>query len=211
MTSPCIAILGSGPMGIGIATHLARHGHQVLLIYPSVEQLAEVPAMARTILAELAAAGRFAPERAAATLARLRTSVRLKDVAEARLLIETLPERIDLKRALYAELERIVDAEAVIASNTGGLSPDRLAEGMRHPGRLLIAHFRSAPHRIPLVEIVPGRLTRAEHLAYVQTLLAGANLEVMVPDGARAEVAGSCLPPDPAPRKNRPVPDRPAG
>ncbi|ACO81235.1 hydroxybutyryl-CoA dehydrogenase [Azotobacter vinelandii CA] len=207
MTSPCIAILGSGSMGVGIATHLARHGHEVLLIYPSMEQLAEVLAMARSILAGLVEAGRFAPEQVAATLARLRTSTRLKDVAGVRLLIETLPERIELKRALYAELERIVDAEAVIASDTGGLSPERLAEGMRHPGRLLIAHFRSPPHRVPLVAVVAGRQTRSEHLAYVRTLLAGTNLEVVVvPDGA-----ADCLSPGPArSREWRAEPERPA-
>lgn len=194
MSSPSIAILGSDPRGIGIATHFARHGHEVLLFYPSAEQLAGVPAAARAILTELADAGRFERERTAATLARLATSMRLKDVAGVWLLIETLPERLELKRALYAELERIVDAEAVIASNTRDLSPDRLAENMRHPGRLLIVHFQSPPHLIPLVEVVPGRLTRAEHLERVRALLAGMALEVMVLDKAIPEAAAPGAP-----------------
>ncbi|MFC0710927.1 3-hydroxyacyl-CoA dehydrogenase NAD-binding domain-containing protein [Azorhizophilus paspali] len=68
------------------------------------------------------------------------------------------------------------DAEAVVAGDSGGLAPEWLAEGMRHPGRLLIAHFCSPPHRVPLVAVVAGRQTRGEHLAYVRTLLAGTNL-----------------------------------
>jgi len=193
MTASPLVILGAGLMGIGIATHFARHGHRVLLRDPSAERLAEVPAVARGILAELADAGRFDRALTEATLARLATTARLEKVAGARLLIEAIPERLDLKRALYAELERLVDAEAIIASNTSGLPPDALAEGMRHPERLLIAHFWNPPHLIPLVEIVPGSATRAGHLEGVRALLAGMELEAVVLDKAIPGFVGNRL------------------
>ncbi|MDV7211665.1 3-hydroxyacyl-CoA dehydrogenase family protein [Azotobacter beijerinckii] len=193
MTASPLVILGAGLMGIGIATHFARHGHRVLLRDPSAERLAEVPAVARSILAELADAGRFDRALTEATLARLATTARLEEVAGARLLIEAIPERLDFKRALYAELERLVDAEAIIASNTSGLPPDALAEGMRHPERLLIAHFWNPPHLIPLVEIVPGSATRAGHLEDVRALLAGMELEAVVLDKAIPGFVGNRL------------------
>ncbi|SFB04049.1 3-hydroxyacyl-CoA dehydrogenase family protein [Azotobacter beijerinckii] len=193
MTASPLVILGAGLMGIGIATHFARHGHRVLLRDPSAERLAEVPVVAGSILAELADAGRFDRAQTEATLARLATTARLEEVAGARLLIEAIPERLDLKRALYAELERFVDAEAIIASNTSGLPPDDLAEGMRHPERLLIAHFWNPPHLIPLVEIVPGSATRAGHLEGVRALLAGMELEAVVLDKAIPGFVGNRL------------------
>ncbi|SEQ60045.1 3-hydroxybutyryl-CoA dehydrogenase [Azotobacter beijerinckii] len=193
MTASPFVILGAGLMGIGIATHFARHGHAVLLRDPSAQRLAEVPVVARGILTELADAGRFDRSLTEATLARLATTARLEEVAGARLLIEAIPERLDLKRALYAELERLVDAEAIIASNTSGLPPDALAEGMHHPERLLIAHFWNPPHLIPLVEIVPGSATRAEHLESVRALLAGMELEAVVLDKAIPGFVGNRL------------------
>lgn len=193
MTASPLVILGAGLMGIGIATHFARHGHRVLLRDPSAERLAEVPAVARSILSELADAGHFDRALTEATLARLATTARLEAVAGARLLIEAIPERLELKRALYAELERLVDAEAIIASNTSGLPPDALAEGMRHPERLLIAHFWNPPHLIPLVEIVPGSATRAGYLAHVEALLAGMELEAVVLDKAIPGFVGNRL------------------
>ena len=97
-------------------------------------------------------------------LSRLSGTTALGDLADATLLIEAIPERLALKHALYRELETLIADEAIIASNTSGLPPDRLAQGMRHPERLLIAHFWHPPHFIPLVEVVPGSAT-LPHLA----------------------------------------------
>ncbi|MBB3102607.1 3-hydroxyacyl-CoA dehydrogenase family protein [Azomonas macrocytogenes] len=193
MTSASLVILGAGLMGVGIATHFARHGHSVLLYDPSPERLAEVADEAQAILAELADADQFDHVQTNEVLARLRTTQQLTDVARARLLIEAIPERLELKRALYAELERSIAADAIIASNTSGLLPDALAEGMQHPERLLITHFWNPPHLIPLVEIVPGSRTRAEHLEQVRALLAGLELEAVVLDKACPGFIGNRL------------------
>ncbi len=112
--------------------------------------------------------------------------------ADATLLIEAIPERLALKHALYAELETLIADEAIIASNTSGLPPDRLAQGMRLPERLLIAHFWHPPHLIPLVEVVPGSAT-LPHLArrcerLLRRLRAGGG-------GAQPRRAGLCRQP----------------
>ncbi|WP_126535502.1 3-hydroxyacyl-CoA dehydrogenase family protein [Aerosticca soli] len=193
MQLPSTAILGAGLMGIGIAVHVARHGHGVRLFDPDPARLQAIPAAARGILAELADAGRFDPQDTDAVLARLDTAERLADVADAGWLIEAVPERLPLKQALYAELEALIDAGAIIASNTSGLPPDELAARMRHPERLLIAHFWNPPHVIPLVELVPGSATDRALLEQVRGWLDGMQLEAVVLEKAVPGFIGNRL------------------
>lgn len=173
------AVVGAGLMGVGIALAFARAGKSVLLIDTDLRRLAAVDGAAAEILGELAGAGQFDPDAAQETLARIDTSTALVSVAGCGLIIEAIPERLALKHALYASLEEIIDPGAVIASNTSGLTPDSLAQNMRHPERLLIAHFWHPPHFIPLVEIVPGSATDPAHADAVQQLLASMSLEAV--------------------------------
>ncbi|MEN4169248.1 3-hydroxyacyl-CoA dehydrogenase family protein [Serratia marcescens] len=193
MQSSDYAVLGAGLMGVGIATHFIRHGHEVLLYDPDPQRLAEAPAVASGILAELSDVGQFAHTERGAALARLRVTGDLNAVARARLLIEAIPERLELKHALYEQLEGLIADDAVIASNTSGLPPDELAARMTHPQRLLIAHFWHPPHLIPLVEIVPGSATEPRHLAAVQALLGEMALEAVLLERAAPGFVGNRL------------------
>lgn len=193
MQSSDYAVLGAGLMGVGIATHFIRHGHEVLLYDPDPQRLAEAPAVASGILAELSDVGQFDNDERDAALARLRVTGDLNAVARARLLIEAIPERLELKHALYEQLEGLIADDAVIASNTSGLPPDELAARMTHPQRLLIAHFWHPPHLIPLVEIVPGRATEPHHLAAVQALLGEMALEAVLLERAAPGFVGNRL------------------
>lgn len=193
MQSSDYAVLGAGLMGVGIATHFIRHGHEVLLYDPDPQRLAEATVVASGILAELSDVGQFDNDERDAALARLRVTGDLNDVARARLLIEAIPERLELKHALYEQLEGLIADDAVIASNTSGLPPDELAARMTHPQRLLIAHFWHPPHLIPLVEIVPGRATDPRHLAAVQVLLVGMALEAVLLERAAPGFVGNRL------------------
>ncbi|HFD2063634.1 TPA: 3-hydroxyacyl-CoA dehydrogenase family protein [Serratia marcescens] len=193
MQSSDYAVLGAGLMGVGIATHFIRHGHEVMLYDPDPQRLAEAPAVASGILAELSDVGQFDRDERDAALARLRVTGDLNDVARARLLIEAIPERLELKHALYEQLEGLIADDAVIASNTSGLPPDELAARMTHPQRLLIAHFWHPPHLIPLVEIVPGRATDPRHLVAVQALLGGMALEAVLLERAAPGFVGNRL------------------
>lgn len=177
--TPRDAVIGAGLMGVGIALCFARAGKPVLLVDTDPQRLAAVPGAAREILDELIDAGQFAAERMDETLALLAVTPRLADAGACERVIEAIPERLSLKHALYAELEALLAPDAVIASNTSGLTPDSLAEHMQHPERLLIAHFWHPPHFIPLVEIVPGSATEERHMADVQQLLAGMGLEAV--------------------------------
>ena len=193
MYKPTLAVLGAGLMGIGIACHFARHGHRVRLYDTDPTRLAEVPAVAAAILHELQESGQFDAVHQQAVLARLAGTTSLSDLAESTLLIEAIPERLPLKHALYAQLETLIADDAIIASNTSGLPPDSLAAGMRHPQRLLIAHFWHPPHFIPLVEVVPGSATRPELPALVSDFFTRAALEAVVLQRAAPGFVGNRL------------------
>ena len=193
MQSSDYAVLGAGLMGVGIATHFIRHGHEVLLYDPDPQRRVEAPAVASGILAELSDVGHFDNYERDAALVRLRVTGDLNAVARARLLIEAIPERLELKHALYEQLEGLIADDAVIASNTSGLPPDELAARMTHPQRLLIAHFWHPPHLIPLVELVPGSATEPRHLASVQALLGEMDLEAVLLERAAPGFVGNRL------------------
>ncbi len=157
MKSKHICVLGAGLMGVGIATHFVRYGHDVWLYDTDSNRIADIGAVASGILDELIATEQFPKNDKEQAVSRLHGTTSLHDIAACGLLIEAIPERLELKHALYAQLEALIAPEAVIASNTSGLPPDALAEKLAHPERLLIAHFWHPPHFIPLVEIVPAR------------------------------------------------------
>ena len=156
-----VGIVGGGLMGIGIATRFALAGFATTVIETEPARAAAIDAGADEILAQLAEAGRIDAAGRAAALARLRVAHALDALAGAGIVVEAIPESLEAKHGLYARLEAILGADALIASNTSGFPPDALAAPLRHPERLLVAHFWNPPHLIPLVEVVPGSATDA--------------------------------------------------
>lgn len=193
MKNKQICVLGAGLMGVGIATHFARFGHDIWLYDTDSSRIAEISLIASGIVDELIATEQFALSEKASVMNRLHGTTSLQDIAACGLLIEAIPERLELKHALYAQLEELIAPEAVIASNTSGLPPDALAEKLTYPERLLIAHFWNPPHFIPLVEIVPGTATKAEYLHELQQLLLSMQLEAVVLDRAAPGFVGNRL------------------
>lgn len=193
MQNNSICVLGAGLMGVGIATHFARFGHDIWLYDTDSSRIAEINLIASAIVDELIATEQFALNEKASVMNRLHGTTSLQDIAACGLLIEAIPERLELKHALYAQLEELIAPEAVIASNTSGLPPDALAEKLAHPERLLIAHFWNPPHFIPLVEIVPGTATKEEYLHELQQLLLSMQLEAVVLDRAAPGFVGNRL------------------
>ena len=178
MQSKPVCVLGAGLMGVGIATHFARYGHDVWLYDTDSSRIAEISAVASGILDELITAEQFAVDEKDQVVSRLHGTTSLPEIAACGLLIEAIPERLELKHALYAQLEDLIAPEAVIASNTSGL---------------LIAHFWHPPHFIPLVEIVPGTATKAEYLRELQQWLLSMQLEAVVLDRAAPGFVGNRL------------------
>ncbi|MDR7234285.1 3-hydroxyacyl-CoA dehydrogenase family protein [Agrococcus sp. BE272] len=149
--SEVVAVLGAGVMGAGIARVLARAGHEV-----------------RVFDVDPAAAARAADSAGASAHDSVASAVE-----GATLVLEAAPERLELKRALLAEVEA-ANADAVIASNTSSIGADALAAGMRDPSRLVIAHFFNPADTVPLVEVVPGPATPPETVERMVALLTAA-------------------------------------
>lgn len=188
-----ISVIGAGLMGAGIATHFARYGHPVWLYDTDEVRITEVKVVASSILDELIATEQFSENDKKQVIQRLYGTTHLKDISSSNLIIEAIPERLELKHSLYAQLEQCIAPDAIIASNTSGLLPDDLAVNLNHPERLLIAHFWNPPHFIPLVEIVPSSTTKLEYLHDLQQLLVSMQLEAVVLERAAPGFVGNRL------------------
>jgi 3-hydroxyacyl-CoA dehydrogenase len=95
-------------------------------------------------------------------------------VATASYVQENGPELLDVKRAIFADLECIAPAGAILASSTSALDMTEIAQGLRSPSRCIVAHPVNPPHVIPVVEIVPGRETAADTVQRTIAILTAA-------------------------------------
>lgn len=151
----CVAIVGSGAMGRGIAQIAAAAGHRVRLTDARPGAAAEAASAVAGQFARLAEKGRMTAEAASAASARL-IPCELKDLADAAVVVEAIVEDLDVKISLFKELEAIVAENAILASNTSSLSVTAIAAGCRLPGRVAGFHFFNPVPLMKLVEVIPG-------------------------------------------------------
>ncbi len=165
-----VAVVGAGTMGNGIAHVFAQYGHPVTLIDVDRERLA---AAVKTIGANLdrqIKKGALPEEARAQTLDRIATADSLGAAADARLAVEAVPERLELKLPLFARLAELLPEEAIVASNTSSISITLLAAGTRRPDRVIGMHFMNPVPVMKLVEVIRGLATSDETAAAVMAL-----------------------------------------
>jgi len=160
-----IGVLGAGTMGSGIAQLAARSGARTLLHDPIPEALERGLARAHDGLEKEAARGKLSKEEAAASAKRLQTVDALEAFAPCELVIEAVPERMDLKHELYARLSQIVSAECVLASNTSSLLVTAIAAAASGPERVVGMHFFNPAPVMRLLEVVAGEQSGEQALA----------------------------------------------
>ncbi|MBG0740600.1 enoyl-CoA hydratase/isomerase family protein [Paeniglutamicibacter antarcticus] len=158
-------VVGAGTMGSGIAMALAAAGIPVTIV--EAEQDALDRGLARIVdnLATSVAHGSRTEAAASSERALIETSLNYGALAAADLVIEAAFEDLQVKKDIFATLERHVRPDAVLASNTSYLNIDVLAAGTAHPERVLGMHFFSPANVMPLVEVVRGAQADAEALA----------------------------------------------
>jgi 3-hydroxybutyryl-CoA dehydrogenase len=155
-----IAVVGAGVMGRGIARAGVTAGSTVRLHDSSEEALHGALAALQTALDREVERGRIDVEERRAFLGRLLAGTDLQEaLADADLIVESVPESMDLKRRVFGELDRLAPHEAVLASNTSSLSVSRIAEATTRPERVVGMHFFNPAHRMPLLEVVRGERT----------------------------------------------------
>ena len=162
MTARTIGLAGTGVIGSGWAVRVLARGLDVIAWDPAdgaEDRLRESVARAWPSATRL---GLFP----GADPGRLRWARSPEEVAEsAGWVQESAPEDESVKRPLLRRLDGAADPGTVIASSSSGLLPTRLAEGLRHPGRLLVGHPFNPVYLLPLVEVVPGEATSDEAVA----------------------------------------------
>ena len=171
-SSHTVAVVGAGTMGAGIAQVAAVAGHQVLLHDVDSGAAERAVTSIASALERLEQKGRISPDDRAAAVDRLQVAATLADLGAAGLVVEVVVERLDVKRALFADLERIVAPDAVLASNTSSLSITEIAADLDHPERVVGMHFFNPAPVLPLVEVVSGAATNPAVAAYVFDLAA---------------------------------------
>lgn len=149
------AVMGTGTMGPGMGAVLARAGYQVTLYDTSAEALERAKGgydLAWGVLDRL--------ETPVVETGSVRYASEVADaLTGAELVVEAIPENLELKKKAYAEYEQHVGPEVVIASNTSGIPATRIAAELAHPERVVVMHWSNPPHLIPMIEVVPGERT----------------------------------------------------
>ena len=166
-----IGVVGGGLMGCGIAAKFASAEFDVLVYDNAPEAKERVARACLEIFSELTGAEKISPDHALRSARRVRVVSGVHELGGANLVIEAITETLAAKQAVYAQLEKALANTAIIASSTSGFIPDRLAEGMSHPERFLVAHFWNPPHLIPLVEVLPATRTTEQVTSSVMDLL----------------------------------------
>jgi 3-hydroxybutyryl-CoA dehydrogenase len=151
-----IGVLGAGTMGAGIAQIACRSGARTLLYDPIAEALERGLERARKGLEKEAERGRATAADASAAAARLSAVEDMDAFAACELVIEAVPERLELKHELYRRLSEIVDERCVLATNTSSLLVTAIAAAAEHPERVVGMHFFNPAPLMRLLEVVAG-------------------------------------------------------
>lgn len=154
MNTRSIGVVGAGTMGHGIAQVAALGAFDVILCDVDRALVDAGRARIEANLDKGVELGKLDADAANASLARIETVVDLRRLAPADLVIEAVPEQLDIKRATFAELATACEPAAVFATNTSSLSVASIAAGLEDPGRLIGMHFFNPVHLMGLLEIV---------------------------------------------------------
>jgi len=156
-------VIGTGTMGPGIAASLALAGVRTTLVSRTPEGAMRGVFLAHELIHQLKQNELTEAAAADRAVTQLFGADDPANVAStAGLVIESIVENMALKQDLFQRLDQVAPPDAILASNTSGLSITEIARPTRHPGRVITAHFWNPPHLMPLVEVVMGRETAEE-------------------------------------------------
>ncbi len=159
-----IGIIGSGTMGIGIAQVAATSGCKVFLYDANPAQTEKSLQNLQQTLNKLAAKQKISAERSAKIYDSIKPCSNISDFKDCNLVIEAIIENKEIKSKVFQNVEEIVSENCVIASNTSSISITSLSSELKNPERFIGIHFFNPAPLMPLVEIIPGLLTK-ENLA----------------------------------------------
>ena len=176
-----LTVIGAGTMGHGIAELAAVSGFDVRLHDVSAEAIEQGLSRVHASLARGIEKGRMTPAQRASVLQRLHAAPELGPaVAHTDVVIEAVPESLELKQRVFREIDAAAPSEALLASNTSSLSISRIAEATARAERVVGLHFFNPVPAMPLVEVVRGRRTSDETVSRATSLAAALGKEAIV-------------------------------
>ena len=149
-----VAVIGLGTMGAGIAEVFARAGIGVVAIEVDSGALNHGLGILDASLSKAVSRGKLAASEQAVIRARIRPATGFSEAAAVDLAVEVVPERMEIKRQIFAELDRVTSPAAILATNTSSLSVTAIAAATKHPGRVVGMHFFNPAPVMRLVEVV---------------------------------------------------------
>jgi enoyl-CoA hydratase/3-hydroxyacyl-CoA dehydrogenase len=183
-----ITVLGSGVMGHGIAQVSATAGYNVVLRDIKQEFLDKAMEKIKWSLDKLVSKEKISKEERDAIFSRITPIVDLADaVKDAELVIEVVPEIMDLKKSVYAELDKVAKPEVIFASNTSTLPITEIANTTSRPEKFIGIHFFNPPQLMKLVEVIPGEKTSQEITDLTQEYVKSVNKQAVL---CRKDVPG---------------------
>ncbi|MGW5238265.1 3-hydroxyacyl-CoA dehydrogenase NAD-binding domain-containing protein [Monashia sp. NPDC004114] len=166
-----VGVVGAGAMGAGIAQVAAAAGHAVALVDAMPGAAASALDKIGAGLTRLVDKGRMSSDEAAGLLARITPVEGIGDLPECGLVIEAVPEDLDLKRSIFVELAEKQPATTVLATNTSSIDIDEIARDVTDPERVLGLHFFNPPPVMRLVEVIHGPRTARAFVEHATTLM----------------------------------------
>jgi 3-hydroxybutyryl-CoA dehydrogenase len=165
-----IGVIGLGTMGAGIAEVFARNGYQVVGVEVSEESLDRGRQHLQHSTDRAVKRGKLSEDDQATLLGRVSFTTDIEDVKGCDLVIEAIVEQLPLKQALFRNLDTIVSADAILATNTSSLSVTEISTATSHPGRMIGLHFFNPAPVQNLVEIIRTVVTEPDVLEDVAAL-----------------------------------------
>ncbi|MDO7853897.1 3-hydroxyacyl-CoA dehydrogenase NAD-binding domain-containing protein [Hymenobacter convexus] len=155
-----IGIIGSGAMGAGIAQVVAVAGHEVYLLDQSSAALEKATTGIAAALRKQAEKGKMTLEAAETAITRVHPTSDMQDFAGCGLVLEAIVEELSIKQQVFKQVEIVVSADCILASNTSSLSIASIAAACQRPERFIGIHFFNPAPLMALVEVIPAVQTR---------------------------------------------------
>jgi len=165
-----VGVIGLGTMGAGIVEVFARSGLDVVAVEVSPEAVEKGQGVLRRSTDRALSRGKLTEQQKTELVGRVRFTSDLADVAECGLVVEAVPEHLDLKRDIFAMLDKIVSADAILATNTSSLSVTEISVATQHPRRVVGMHFFNPAPVQKFVEIIRTVVTDDDVVEDVKAL-----------------------------------------
>jgi L-gulonate 3-dehydrogenase len=173
-----IVIIGAGSIGVGWATVFARSQQPVIVFDVDVNRLEVAQREFNAVLGQLANAALLENVASVAAFVSFESDLSAA-VHDARHVQECIPESLELKKELFAELDAITQRDATLASSSSAIPCSMFAASLDGKSRCLVAHPANPPYLLPVVELVPAPFTSSEAVASVRVLMSSAGMSVV--------------------------------